>query len=275
MKKIDLLQICAVQHCNNICLGCSNSSPYAPKKEYAAKDYIPWLDILLKNGYAFDYLVLTGGEPFLHSSLERLCSDLLNYNSSLSLSITTNGFWLTPKNLVMLRGIFSKLCRFVVSIYPNLRPQIEERMGIQSDKLKGYIKELYPHLEIEIRDKYGSNRFMFPTPPSQPHENTQPLCHMHHCISLLEDGRLARCAPIAYSANAPHMAFVQESKNAFFPLQHWPEDLSVWLSRFPIDACFKCPFCRPARGEWRPIPNFKRRIIWEQETLVQMEGKCL
>ena len=62
----------AVDHCNLSCKGCSHFAPFSTqhsKKEYAASDYMPIIDDMIRRNVVFDTIKVIGGEPFLHSDL--------------------------------------------------------------------------------------------------------------------------------------------------------------------------------------------------------------
>jgi hypothetical protein len=208
----------------------------------------------------------------LHSDLTAFCEKLHTRYPDAKLSTTTNGFWISEKNLLKHKKLFMTLSRFIVSIYPRFSSAIEQAMPLGN--LRERISSLYPHLDVQIRSSKAS-QFMHahygPFPRDMAH--AFPQCKEHTCAALLPDGRLTRCSTAAYGPlfNERLRAMAQ-CTGSYFNVYEWPEDLAQWLARIPFDGCAHCPFFRPELGPWRPDPDVPFRKAWQDEALARIEA---
>ncbi|MDL2207205.1 radical SAM protein [Desulfovibrio sp. OttesenSCG-928-M16] len=244
-----ILQIHAVDHCNNNCKDCNHYSLYAPQKEYSAEDYFSALDILYERCWYPRYLVIIGGEPFLHPDLSGFVEKISNRYPFASLSITSNGFWISEENLKRCERIFQRLSRFIITVYPNMHKRINEAIPICD--IKPLVCSMYPHLEVKVRDLVKRNKFYQANFDSKLDEGEYPQCGETRCSSLLPNGNLSRCSTIAYAtASNKKFRFLLDYPDVFFNVFTWPEDFVQWLNRIPFDACARCPFAQPLTSFW-------------------------
>jgi hypothetical protein len=265
-----ILQVHAVDHCNNYCFDCNHYSCLCKTEtEYKAEDYFDCLDIIYEKCWYPEYLVIIGGEPFLHSDLTGFCEAMFLRYPKAKLSITTNGFWITKENIFRHKKLFSMLSRFIVTIYPNLFHRINKNISI--DAIYAYVKEINPNIICIIRNIKASNRFMHANyAPALP-EGSMPLCGEYACNAILPDGRLTRCSTCAYGGQYnKSLSFLFSCSDAYFNVREWPEDLLPWLAKIPFSACQACPFAQPIWGFWRPGTPPPHRTLWENSALSRM-----
>lgn len=264
-----ILQIHAVDHCNNRCMDCNHYSIYANKHEYDAGEYFEALDVVYEKCWYPGYLVVIGGEPFLHSDLMRFCKKLHERYAKAKLSITTNGFWITKKNLIKHERLFSMLSRIIVTVYPNLYKKINEAIPV--DHLPRYITALYPHLTVIVRDHSKGMGFMRANYSPEVPSGFYPRCGEVACNSLLPDGRLTRCSTAAYGPQFnSRLKFFNNYKDVYFNVFEWKEDLMQWLSKIPYDACSECPFVDPLLSKWKIDNTLASKDEWAEEAMEKM-----
>ena len=252
-----ILQIHAVDHCNNHCRDCNTLSLHAKRREYQAEEYFAALDVVYNKDWFPKYLVMLGGEPFLHSDLTMFCQKLVHRYPKAKMSTTTNGFWLSERNLIKYEKLFMMLSRFVVSIYPNLYAKINKEIPVE--KLEEVIRALYPHLQhVEIRDARGANQFRLANYDHFPQqiENMRPGCQELNCAALLPDGRLCRCATAAHGPPCvPQLRPIAQGADTFLMCTNGRKTLVNGLSGCRLTDAPFVPFSGPNRVRGARMPR--------------------
>ncbi|MGX9365366.1 radical SAM protein [Desulfoplanes sp. PS50] len=243
------LEVHAVDHCNHNCRWCHNYSPFAPSKDYEAKDYFDGLDVLKKKNIQYHSLSIMGGEPFLHPDLIRFAYALLErYRKPLML--TTNGFWLSREDIHLYKDLWPMITSLRVSRYPT----IIHRLGGEENvaRMLGIIKKYNKNIYIDFCDKAIFNELKFLNKPVTP----QVYCGNAECTALLPDMRMGRCGAGAYSRFAPKEMLSDQflaSKDMMYDLRQFDgSSFWLWRSRYPLDACSYCNFSQKLRSRpWK------------------------
>jgi len=241
------IEVHAVDHCNNVCSWCHNSSPFSPEKEYNPNDYTPWFDILNKNNIPFHKISIMGGEPFLHSDIIGFIKVLYEKYPDKNYILTTNGFWLNERNIEKYEELWKILYSLSVSFYPNIIKKIggERKARLLLDK----IKKKFPNIQIHIPDKTIFRELSF---HSTKHI-VDKFCGNSDCIALLSDGKMARCGAGGFSHLNPYVT--EEFKNAtqmFYDLNNFDCDsFWLWRNRYPLDACSYCGLLEGESHKWQ------------------------
>ena len=128
MKTINLL---AIEYCSLSCAYCSTGAPFAKKIHHSAESFCKYLDLLVAKQIPFDYISITGGEPFLHpevrdGSFFQLLKD--RYPSK-KIGVTTNFSWASVKNIIKYAPIIRMLRGMAISMYV----QVVDRLGGQEN----------------------------------------------------------------------------------------------------------------------------------------------
>lgn len=97
IPRIRAVEIHITYKCNLRCSHCHNLASVAPSNEEMTFDDIRnFVEESTQLSYPWEWIVLHGGEPSLHSDLDRICRLLQSYkltvNPGVNLKITTNGF---------------------------------------------------------------------------------------------------------------------------------------------------------------------------------------
>jgi len=249
------LEIHAVDHCNNSCKFCNNSSPYMERREFAASDYLPWLDLLVERGIAFYCISLLGGEPFLHRDITGFTLPFRRFDKSLML--TTNGFWLKEETIAGYGELFEALDILCFSLYPS----IAARMGGREEflRLVEMIRERHPRLRVDVRDVSRFFAFEFLSEPVE----VDRFCGNSDCVTLLADGRMGRCSVGTYAAFNP--AATPEflaARDVFYDLRDLDrKDFWMWRKKWPLDACAFCTNFRDTFVDWEYQKRIPKRIL--------------
>lgn len=228
------IELHCVDHCNNSCRYCNNHSPHAPKNEYEAQAYVPWIDKLIDMGVRFYCLSIMGGEPFLHSNLERFVG-VLRKRYDYSLMVTTNGFWLSKENIEKNASLLKQLDILCISLYPNL---VDKAGGMESIAFcLDLVKQRFPNLKLEVRKVENFSKFEF----TSKQNNVFRYCGVADCTCLLADGRMARCGIGAFAHMNPTVTpeFLYAG-DMFYNLKDPCEDFWMWRKRWPLRACSYC-----------------------------------
>jgi hypothetical protein len=244
----DWLEIHAVDHCNNACEGCNNHSPYAPKRQYQANDYIPWIRRMLDQKMTFKSISIMGGEPFLHTDLHGFVFELADA-FDLKLVLSTNGFWLSPSGVKRHKPLLSRLSLLNLTVYP---PLAERFGGMERiPELLDLIRNQHPGLDIVVRKAFSFYVLEFTEEPMV----VDRYCGAADCTCLLPDGRLARCGPGAFADLSPHVskAFLQHRGDIFYDLKSDTGDFWMWRRRWPLEACRYCTHFTRKTKPWRSL----------------------
>ena len=164
MRNISWIIVRAVEHCNLACKNCNaNSQVIKTKKEYQASEYFEGLDLMFENGFDLKYIVIVGGEPFLHKNLEKFICDLKERYKKIKIKIFTNGFWIKSlKTIKKHESIINNVEEIHLSIYKNFPHESFENIKyiannfnviITPTKTDKFVKmEFYKLIRIRIID---------------------------------------------------------------------------------------------------------------------------
>jgi len=272
MLQLGWIEVHLVDHCNNNCRWCHNYSPFAPKREYEAREYFDGLDVLLKR-VRVNAISLMGGEPFLHSDITLFASELLQRYCR-PLMVTTNGFWLSHDAIRAYKELWPLLSTIRISRYPT----IERRLGGEGSmrELIAGIRKYNPKIFIDFPDKGTFNKLAF----FEQSEEVEMWCGNANCTALLPDMRMGRCGAGAYTHFAPQ-GMVSEgflsSRHMFYDLKKFSaQTFWLWRKRYPLDACSFCSFARPGKSvNWklergRPLFNREYELDFYTATVKRM-----
>jgi hypothetical protein len=244
-KNVNLL---VVEHCNNTCVHCSTGSPFAKRAYHSADSFMKWLDVLERGQIPFDYISLTGGEPFLHPQVldGSFIRQLRDRYPSKKVGATTNFFWASEERIKKFAPVIGLLNGgLAVSLYENIVARLggSERAHDLVDKLRDECPDI--HVEaVECREFVG---WEF-------HEDRREVegpCVTSDCFVLRPDGRISHCSVAIGGENRPEYASIMaKSREAFFDLARGVEGYSSWASKYPFDLCFHCTMWR---HEMRPL----------------------
>ncbi len=249
---LPFVEVHVVDRCNHTCRWCHNYSPDSPKREYKAEEYFEGLDLLRANKVDVNSISLMGGEPFLHNDLIGFADQMLTRYAR-PLVVTSNGFWLTPDNIISHKDLWTRLWMLKISRYPSIETRLGGENNIQA--LLELIRSYNPELHVMWPDKFIFNELKFFQAPHEP----QIYCGNSECLALvnLPDGpALGHCGAGAYAHLAPQGLLPEgflRSKHMFYHLRDFNLDsFRMWHKRYPLDACAYCNFARPGkRVPWK------------------------
>lgn len=263
----DYLEVHAVDHCNNNCRWCNNHSPFSAPKEYAAGDYIPWMNILRDKKISFRMISVMGGEPFLHSDLIGFVHDLKSHFPDKVLAISTNGFWLSQEEIDSYSALWTLTDVLFLSLYPNL---LSDTGGVERAlSLVELIKRHNPQMSIDLRSKDKFRIIDYPKEPTEP----PVFCGTSECTTLLADGRLARCGLGGYAHLNPNLGeqFLK-TDHMFFDLKmpsFTPGEFWHWRRRWPLDSCYHCTSYAWEMSSWKAERGTRRHRELEIEAKIR------
>jgi len=243
VKRINLL---AVEHCTNRCRQCSTSSPFAAKRTYAAAAFVPWLDLMMREGIKFGHISITGGEPFLHPDLPGFIDDLQARYPKKQTGLTTNFFWANEEKIRYYAPKLKSLSKMLISKYPNTVAKMggEQRFG----SLVELLRTLCPQIEITIAD--GSHLIEWQLHPDE--RSPKAHCCTSDCYVLRADGKISHCAVGVGLEHRPEFRQIaQESKDALYDLGRGTSGFLSWVNKYPFDLCFHCTLWRGVRTPWK------------------------
>lgn len=94
-RKVDYLRISVTQRCNFRCQYCMPEKPFewVPKEDLLSyEELFDFIKLSIDNGVK--KIRITGGEPTVRDDLDRFIAMINNYDPSVDLALTTNGFLL-------------------------------------------------------------------------------------------------------------------------------------------------------------------------------------
>jgi hypothetical protein len=234
-KNVNLL---VVEHCNNTCVHCSTGSPFAKRAFHPAESFIKWLDVLERAQIAFEYISLTGGEPFLHPQVldGSFIRQLRDRYPSKRVGATTNFFWASEERIKKYAPVVDLMNGGLdISLYAN----IVARLG-GSERARGLIdllKRECPNAYINAIECREFIRWEF-------HEDRREVggpCVTSDCFILRPDGKVSHCSLAIGGGNRSGYApIVERSREAFFDLARGVEGYAAWASKYPFDLCAHC-----------------------------------
>ena len=233
------IEVHAVDHCTLSCIGCNHGSHLLKNKSYCAEDYIPWLDLLKSKGHNWDWLVVSGGEPFmLKDGLNVFCSTLKKRYGSF-IELFTNAFWLSgPEVIETYKQTFESINRIMFSFYKpytdkygfdnmqNLVNQIRDRFNLQTGA-------------FQPSGVSGFGQVMF---SEEPNPNPKKLCPVKDCSQLTKEGIIYRCTYGHYLKTSVVTDGFKCSKDIKFDLNTDLDtrDIIEWRKKWPLDSCSYC-----------------------------------
>ncbi|MGE4296806.1 MAG: radical SAM protein [Desulfovibrionaceae bacterium] len=250
MPSFGWIEVHAVDHCNNSCSYCNNSSPYATPRVYTADDFIPHLERLAAYNISYYCISILGGEPFLHPNLTAFTLPFNTFNKSLML--TTNGFWLSPDAIQAYEPLFAAIDILCISLYPSIIKKFSSKEAMLG--LIDTIRDAHPTLRIDVRDITTFSAFDFLSQPIP----VDQFCEASDCIALLPDGRLGRCGVGAFAHCNPRATpqFLA-CKDVFYDLATFdPKTFWMWRKQWPMDACAYCTNFQSTPVGW----EYEKRI---------------
>jgi len=257
MKTINLL---AIEYCSLSCAYCSTGAPFAKKIHHSAESFCKYLDLLVAKQIPFDYISITGGEPFLHpevrdGSFFQLLKD--RYPSK-KIGVTTNFSWASVKNIIKYAPIIRMLRGMDISMYV----QVVDRLGGQEkfNRLVELLKEECPNTHITI---YDQSAFCMWELHNDEHEVKQPCC-TSDCFILKPNGELSHCSIAIGAQNTPeYNAIVKMSRDAILDLSKIDgrEEFLSWAWKYPFDLCFHCTMWRAEYMEWQLLLPLQKTLF--------------
>ena len=184
----------------------------------------------------FDNISIVGGEPFLHSDILSYIHGFKEIKYHATLSLTTNGFWISPSALSRYSMVFESIDVLNFSFYT----RIVNRVGGDS-YFHDYIYllgEKYPDLVINIAYTYVFNAWALGSRPMPDPNN----CWWNECLALDVNGLISRCG-VARSAEVhPHVTnqFIENRHQMIYDLNYGTKDFFRWYNLFPYSSCFYC-----------------------------------
>jgi len=212
-RNINLL---VVEECNNTCVHCSTGAPFAKRAHHSAASFFKWLDILEREHVPFDYISLTGGEPFLHPQVfdGSFVRELRERYPSKGVGATTNFFWASEKGIERCApGIEMMNGGLNISLYANIVARLGGPERVHD--LVGLLRRRCPDTNINATEMPTFIAWEF-------HEDRREVkgpCVTSDCFVLRPDGRLSHCSVAVGGETRPDYApIVRRSKEAFFDL---------------------------------------------------------
>jgi hypothetical protein len=157
---------------------------------------IPWIDKLLSLGVKFNDIRVLGGEPFLHSNLEKVVRTLKDRYSQYGISIetVTNGFWLGK--IEKWSGVLSVLDKIYFSRYEDMVKKV-----VNFDSSIADIVTKFPSCKVEVWDMKVHHSVSFSSQPEKMGESDSCMCSWS--TSLTTEGKLYRCPIAAFAKFNP------------------------------------------------------------------------
>jgi len=236
-RRIPILDIHAVDHCNFHCTGCNHASPRTSRKVHDAKLYIPLIEKLAEFTH-IDCICIVGGEPTLHPDLSGFLAALPWQRLADRIRLYTNGHWLLEKpysdTIVAAIRLVPELC---ISLHPEL---VRKMTPIQMAERLLEVRQMAPLVRVDV-----APMMTFKVPRFSHVSEPRTNCGAHVCLQLEPTGYLCRCPQIRFAAN-----FVDATKEfleaatwtetRFHILSGTPETFSLWYHSWPC----ACSYCR-------------------------------
>jgi hypothetical protein len=238
VRKIPILDIHAVDHCNFHCKGCNHASPRTPHKIHDAELYTPLLEKLAEFTH-IDRICIVGGEPTLHPDLPSFLAGLPWQHLADGIRLYTNAHWLLREpyadTLITAIRWVQELC---ISLHPELVCRITP-MQMAETLLE--IRQMAPLIRIDLAPE-----MTFKVPEFSHISEPRTSCGAHVCVQLEPHGYLCRCPQIRFAANFADTTeeFLEASRQAdtrFHILSGTAETFSLWYDSLP-NACSYCRY---------------------------------
>ncbi|KIM07254.1 MAG: molybdenum cofactor biosynthesis protein MoeA [Sulfurovum sp. FS08-3] len=148
-RVVDYLRVSVTERCNFRCQYCMPQKPFSwvPKENLLSfEELFLFIKVAIDGG--IKKIRITGGEPLLREDLDKFIAMIYNYNNSVDLALTTNGF-LLPQCALQLKE--AGLKRINISL-DSLNPQTAHRIA-QKDVLDAVLKGIDRALEVGLAIK--------------------------------------------------------------------------------------------------------------------------
>lgn len=250
MVTLPQISVEPVNHCTLACVGCQHYSPQRERAIHSPEDFVRSLEKL--NRYAqWPYLFVSGGEPFLHPDLGRWITEVNRGEWKRPCHLITNGFWLLRDDYDSFSApVLSTIHTLIVSRYPIY----VNRLGVEEwDRRLATLRQTYAVKIRSFHDDPNNLEFGQHWFHSEPHP-TKPVCAMRSCLSLLPDGRLAKC-PLGLALdkipNATEEFIREYEQSAYYCLNLLPNGLDEFVRQEVHPAC---SYCGLATGHMKMLP---------------------
>lgn len=234
------------EHCNLTCKGCSESSPFAPKK-FSSLSEFEFCIQKIKPFLRPDRISFLGGEPLLHPEIIDFVKIAKHSNIFNRIMLTTNGLLLKkakPELWQLLDGV-------EISIYPANYNSIHKNMNLFLEMAKEH------NTELSFYPKDNFNHILFSTQiPTELVKTIFKKCFYKNYTHTLYNKRFYKCAPSASSHHyLSHFTKTKNSISTDYIDLETAENLRVDLINFfEKDTHLNtCNFCAGSSG--KPFKN--------------------
>ena len=240
------INLLAVEHCNNSCRFCSTSSPFAGKQTYSADAFLPWLELLTREGIEFSSIAITGGEPFLHRDLFGFISKLNEHFPHKQIGLTTNFSWASESRIKQVAPDLKSLDRMLISKYPNVVTKLggEERFN----SLVKLVREFSPHLKVAVADA----EYMIAWELHPNAREPKAFCCTSDCYVLRPNGRISHCSVgVGLETRPEFLQIAAKCKEMLYDLNNGVAGLLSWSRKYPFDLCSYCTLWQGVHVAWQ------------------------
>ncbi len=224
------------EHCNLSCKGCSESSPFAPKKFSSISEFEFCLQ-KIKPFLRPDRISFLGGEPLLHPEIidfVRLAKNSKIFNRII---LTTNGILLKKAH----PELWQLLDAVEISIYPANYNSINKNIALFLQMAKEN------NTELSFYPKDNFNHILFSTQiPNELVKLIYNKCFYKNYCHTLNDKKFYKCAPSASSHHyLSHFNSINNSNERDYinleNTMNLREELINFLdNKTPLNACNFC-----------------------------------
>lgn len=191
------LDVHITTHCNIACRDCSHYIPYYKKEDHyimSLEEYKGYIDSILKNVDRIYYILLLGGEPFLHRKLLEFVDYSCLQKKIQNVYIVTNGTLLLSENVTVELTKYKNLCIIISNYAVNKEIAVKQQELInilQKNRIKYIVDDnfkWYRQPEINLENKV--------TDPIVLKNNFYKCDFKNHVI--LGKGKIYPCAQAKY-----------------------------------------------------------------------------
>ena len=149
-RKVDYLRISVTERCNFRCQYCMPEKPFSwvPKENILSfEDMFKFIKASIDLG--IKKVRLTGGEPLLREDLDKFIAMIYDYNPSIDLALTTNGFLLKSVASRLKEAGLKRINISLDSLIPHKAAKIAQK-DVLKDVLEGIYEAKKVGLEVKI-----------------------------------------------------------------------------------------------------------------------------
>ncbi|MET2826650.1 radical SAM protein [Mesorhizobium shangrilense] len=242
------LELHVAHGCNLSCESCSHYSNHAHAGIVSLEDADRWM-ALWSQRVSVTCFSLLGGEPTIHPQLPEFVGLVRRHWPKTQIEIVSNGFFLhRHPTLPAVLAADPDACLFV-SIHHD-SDEYRERLKPVFDLLErwrrdhGFVARIRPSHKQWTRRYTGFGDGMLPFEDGDPRASWE-ICPARHCKQLY-DGRIWKCAPLAYLPMQKARYRLSEKWNAYLgyrPLEPGCSDaeLRTFAALEDEAACGMCP----------------------------------